>query len=1276
MTIVRLFMLIALAAAVRLGAQPVDARLAPTQRPLEAIASYPLPPLDNKQLQAAEATRRGPGIAPRFAETIEVALRPETHGSWEQLADGREVWRLRLQSPGAHSLNLGFSAYTMPAGGSLILYQSKGKEVIGPFTPADNEEHAELWTPILPGDDLIVEVQLAAGTRSALDLEIKTINHDFVGFSLLMSGSCNLDVICGAADGWGIVDQYRDIIQSVAVIGINGNTFCTGFLVNNTRQDCRPFFMTANHCGINAGNSPSLVVYWNYINSVCRQPGSPASGGPGNGLLTDFNTGSLFRAAHAPSDMTLVELDDPVSPTADAFFAGWSAVNTPAQDTIICVHHPSTDEKRISFEFDGTYVGNWGSGSTPVPTGNHLIVADWDIGTTEGGSSGSPLFNSRKQVIGQLHGGAASCNNNSYDSYGWMYTSWEGGGSPQSRLKDWLDPDNSGQLELDGRYQLQCSYYVLADPPAASLCAPDSANFQLTVGETFEDNVSLSFPSLPEGLVLSLSDTTAAPGALLSLTIGGTENVPTGTYLLNLQATDGTNTAVTTLVLTITNGLPAAVNLIAPLDAAADQPLSNQLVWQNIDGAAAYDWQFSDTVTFSQLLASGTGVVQTSAMTPPLEILTTYYWRVRASNQCGDGEWSAVYSFTTGEQLCLNLASPNVPLSISSTGTPTVNSVLSVGLPGNILSIRVVDLSIQHTYIGDLSATLTSPAGTTIELFNRPGTTGAGFGCDGEDLLVTFDDVAPNNAAAFENACGATSPSIEGSYQPIQALAAFAGQPAAGEWRLSVRDNASFDGGSLLGWRLEFCTEIPSDVYVTTPETLSSCQGSPVSFDMIVGPGFEAPATISVAGLPAGAEFSVETNPALPGDTVSVTIVGLTAGEYSLLVSGQQGSDTASSSIDLIIDGGPQAPALVLPAQDAQPPLGPVLFQWSPVSGAQNYRFILSTQPDLSDAQIDALLPATTTSRNQGSLNSNTRYYWTVIAEGACPSQATPEVRTFTTARNLGLFLNNAIQQLCVTEEATYQLTLGPDFGQSPTVAVSTQPTASFSLEQSYNASTRILTFTLSDLFAFNAGSYLLTFVVSDELGNQNQLNTSISMLTAPGLSTLEEPAAGSIFTSNNITLRWAAVSNATSYRVEVSTDPSFATVLISQVQTALSYVFTAPEGGLYYWRVTASNSCGDAVTAARTVSYSPVSTRELMGISLQLYPNPTAGLVQLSLSSGIGQPVVVEIYDLYGRLLGRSQQAAWALQHTIDLRELPAGTYLLRLTTLGGALTERVVKK
>ena len=58
----------------------------------------------------------------------------------------------------------------------------------------------------------------------------------------------------------------------------------------------KQYFLTADHCGINAGNAASLVTFWNYENSTCRPLGSPASGGAGDGQLTQFMTGATFRA--------------------------------------------------------------------------------------------------------------------------------------------------------------------------------------------------------------------------------------------------------------------------------------------------------------------------------------------------------------------------------------------------------------------------------------------------------------------------------------------------------------------------------------------------------------------------------------------------------------------------------------------------------------------------------------------------------------------------------------------------------------------------------------------------------------------------------------------------------------------------------------------------------------------------------------------------------------------------------------------------------------------
>lgn len=84
-------------------------------------------------------------------------------------------------------------------------------------------------------------------------------------------------------------------------------------------------------------------------------------------------------------------------------------------------------------------------------TADRVYGGHWDIGTTEPGSSGSPLFNQDNRVIGQLHGGDAACDNDESDWYGAFYASWTGGDKSSSRLLDWLDPGNTGQLFIDGR---------------------------------------------------------------------------------------------------------------------------------------------------------------------------------------------------------------------------------------------------------------------------------------------------------------------------------------------------------------------------------------------------------------------------------------------------------------------------------------------------------------------------------------------------------------------------------------------------------------------------------------------------------------------------------------------------------------------------------------------------------------------------------------------------------------------------------------------------------
>ncbi|MEN8008470.1 MAG: FlgD immunoglobulin-like domain containing protein [Candidatus Krumholzibacteriota bacterium] len=404
---------------------------------LATVRSVTTAPMDVAAARAEDQDRDRMGLAPRFALAEHVEITPDTDGTWEVLDSRFDIWRFRIFSPGALSLNLGFSAYRLPKGGRLTIYPAGTVDPDDPrgvrtFTDNDNEVHGELWTPVILSDDIVVELVLPRASRPDFDLVLTSINRGYRYFGETpeaitdKAGSCNIDVVCPEGDDWWLE------IASVGVISTGGSTFCTGFMINNTAEDSRPLFMTANHCGIDAGNAASLVVYWNFESPTCGQQGG--------GVLNQFMTGSIHLASSSTSDFTLVEMDDPVNPDHEVSFAGWN--NTSADPvSAVAIHHPSTDEKSISFENDPLTTTSYYSSAVPGD-GSHLRVADWDLGTTEPGSSGSPLFDQDHRVVGQLHGGDAACGNNLPDWYGRLSVSWPS-------ISTHLDPLGSGAETLD-----------------------------------------------------------------------------------------------------------------------------------------------------------------------------------------------------------------------------------------------------------------------------------------------------------------------------------------------------------------------------------------------------------------------------------------------------------------------------------------------------------------------------------------------------------------------------------------------------------------------------------------------------------------------------------------------------------------------------------------------------------------------------------------------------------------------------------------------------------
>lgn len=417
---------------------------------LDRIDRKVLQKVDIDRLLAEDRERgkaaRRPGPL-RFAVTEDVALDLANSGTSQTLPDGR-LWRLRIHSPGAVSHNLGITRFEMPKGAKLWIYDPTLKHVEGPYTSRDRSHLGSLWTPIIDGDEIVVEVFAPTGA-SQPSVGIGKVNKGYRGFVKVgvlgaSEGLCNIDVVCPEGNPW------QNQIRAVTVYTINGTSACTGTLMNNTALDFRPFVLSANHCGVTSTSDATVVAFWNFQSAAC--------GTHGPGPLTDTQTGATLRANSAPSDFVLFELDAMPDAAFNVFYAGWDASGVAPPGTV-CIHHPSADVKAISF-------GNTPPLSTaylsdvPDPAGNHWRVA-WDVlgpngetAITEPGSSGSCIFASDTgRCIGQLHGGPSFCGATApdlNDFYGKLSVSWTGGGTPASRLQDWLDPGNTGTLGLDG----------------------------------------------------------------------------------------------------------------------------------------------------------------------------------------------------------------------------------------------------------------------------------------------------------------------------------------------------------------------------------------------------------------------------------------------------------------------------------------------------------------------------------------------------------------------------------------------------------------------------------------------------------------------------------------------------------------------------------------------------------------------------------------------------------------------------------------------------------
>ena len=456
---------------------------------LSVVQSQSLPSVDHATLLAEDETE-SKDVPLRFGYPHEVNFNLNNSGTWEDTKDGR-VWRLRIESRGAYSINLVFDEFDVPVGGQLFLYNDNHEYVIGAFTQENENPDRKFATQPVPGDAITLEYIEPFEAQGQSAISVMRVVHAYRNLfgrgddnpldSFGSSGSCNNNVNCPEGADWQ--DQKRGVVMLLT----SGNfRYCSGSLINTTANDAAPYILTANHC------SPSTndIFMFNYESPSCAN-----IDGPTNQTVQ----GCQLISHYSNSDFYLVRLNSNVPLSYNPYFNGWNA-NDVAATNSVCIHHPSGDIKKISFDYQAPQASSYGGSSTPGDN-THWHILNWEDGTTEPGSSGSPLFDQNHRITGQLHGGTASCSNNIDDYFGKVSISMLNG------LRANLDPGNTGVMALDG-FDPQAGGFARGTVIDATTLNPiEGATVQEVGGSrsTTTNAAGYYFMALPDGATYDLA---------------------------------------------------------------------------------------------------------------------------------------------------------------------------------------------------------------------------------------------------------------------------------------------------------------------------------------------------------------------------------------------------------------------------------------------------------------------------------------------------------------------------------------------------------------------------------------------------------------------------------------------------------------------------------------------------------------------------------------------------------------------------------------------------
>ncbi|MDR0395151.1 MAG: trypsin-like serine protease, partial [Tannerella sp.] len=421
-----------------------------------------------KDLQEVDHWRAREGTPMPVAKLIAVDYTMENSGSRTTFPGGEHVWRLHLRTADAVAVMLYYQDFYIPEGGKLFIYNADKTQLLGAYTHNTHPSGGLFATEFVGGDELILEYVASETSEEKPRIHISDIGYGynvsaletFTGVSLRKaSGSCMVNINCEEGLAWQ--NEKKSVCYMVQRIG-RSSYMCTGSLMNNTAEDFKPLILTALHCAydedlfVDEKDLEQWSFYFHREREDCSETSLSAVSKTMTGCKILVKTG-----LENGSDGMLLELNQMIPESYDVFFNGWDRRHMPAFSGV-CIHHPQGDYKKISTystpakeatfnatEFTGTRSAHWNVTFQQTANGH---------GVTEGGSSGSPLYNENKLVVGTLSGGSSSCLLPAgLNLYGKISYHWNHYKADSTHMDIWLDPVGSGVETLAGRFHQKVS---------------------------------------------------------------------------------------------------------------------------------------------------------------------------------------------------------------------------------------------------------------------------------------------------------------------------------------------------------------------------------------------------------------------------------------------------------------------------------------------------------------------------------------------------------------------------------------------------------------------------------------------------------------------------------------------------------------------------------------------------------------------------------------------------------------------------------------------------